>query len=151
MRRAVEQVEADRVADGPVVEVAAPAVHLRGRDARRLVDERRQHAGLVPAGVPERGGELVIPPEALGQLLQVAHRYAKRLSDGMPYRAMPSRMALPLLRFSQSSASWTASSTGSLRWVAEVASVGPPLLSFRDGLDMSSRVDDGNLEDPTLI
>ncbi len=63
---------------------------------------------------------------------------------------MPSRVALLQLCLSQSSASWTASSTGSLRWVAEVAGVRPPLLCFRDGWAMGSRVM-GNLEDPTLV
>ena len=77
VRRAVEQAEAQGVADAPVVEVAAPAVHLRGGDARRLVDKRRQHPGLVPAGVPEGGGELVAAPELLRQHLDVGHRHTE--------------------------------------------------------------------------
>ena len=46
VRRAIEQVEGQRVADRPVVEVARPAIHLRRRDARRIGDERR------PASAP---------------------------------------------------------------------------------------------------
>src|SRR5688572_33025255 len=86
VRRAIEQVKAHRIANGPVVEVTAPEVHLPGRDAGRLVDERRQHAGLVPAGLPKSGGELMIPSEALGVLAQGAHRYAKGLvgRDAVP-------------------------------------------------------------------
>ena len=41
-----------------------------------------QHAGLVPAGVPEGGGELVVAPEALGQHLDVGHRHAEGLARG---------------------------------------------------------------------
>ena len=60
MRRAVEQVKANGVADAPIVEVAAPTIHLRRRDSLRLVNESGYHAGLVPAGLPQREGEFVI-------------------------------------------------------------------------------------------
>ena len=66
MRRAIEEVKTSGVADGPTVEVAAPAVHLNRGDARRVVDERRQHACLVPACLPQRSGQIVIASEALG-------------------------------------------------------------------------------------
>ncbi len=66
-------------ADGPVVKVPAPAVHLGGRDAGRLVHQGRQHTGLVPAGVPECGREFVIPSEVLGEHLHFGHRHAKEL------------------------------------------------------------------------
>ena len=38
----------------PVVEVAAPAIHQRRREALGLAQERRHHAGLVPSGLPQR-------------------------------------------------------------------------------------------------
>ena len=75
----VEQVKAHRVADGPVVEVAAPAVHLCRRHPRRVVDEARQQTRFVPAGVPECRGQFVVLPQVLGVLSQCAHRHAKRL------------------------------------------------------------------------
>ena len=52
MRRPVEQLEADGVADAPVVEVAAPAIHLRGRDVCRVVHERRRAAALRTSRCP---------------------------------------------------------------------------------------------------
>ena len=84
MRRPVEEVEAHRIADGPVVEVAAPAIHLRRRDACRIVDERRQQSRFVPPGRPERRREIVIAAETLGQLLDVRHRDAKGLRRRYP-------------------------------------------------------------------
>jgi hypothetical protein len=64
---AVEEVEADGVADGPVVEAAAPTVHLGGRDPFGLLHERGQETGLVPTGRPESGGEFVASTEPPGQ------------------------------------------------------------------------------------
>jgi len=57
VRSAVEQGKAGGVADAPVVEVPASAVHLCRRDPRWLVDQRSEHAGLVPASIPQRGGQ----------------------------------------------------------------------------------------------
>ncbi len=97
VRCAVEKMKARRIDDGPTVEVPAPALHLRRRDARRLVKERRQHAGFVPTCVPERLGEIVVSPQALGHFLQHAHRYAKRLvrGDGIARHAV-ARLPLAL-------------------------------------------------------
>jgi hypothetical protein len=78
VRRAVEEVEADGVADGPAVEALAPAVHLRRRDALVLGYERGQSAGLVPAGLPERFGQGVVAAELLGERLDLAHGNAER-------------------------------------------------------------------------
>jgi len=77
VRSAVEQVEAQRVADAPVVEVSNPLVHLRRSHQRRVVDERSQHSRFVPAGFPERQREFVIPPERAGYFLNVGHRHAQ--------------------------------------------------------------------------
>ena len=49
---AVEELEAGGVDDRPVVEVGAPAVHLRGRHQGGVVDQAGDGAGLVPAGLP---------------------------------------------------------------------------------------------------
>ena len=76
--------KAHGVADPPVVEVATPAVHLRGRDERRVVDKRRHHASLVDAGVPQRGGELVIFPSRLPSTFMFAIDTPSAWSDGMP-------------------------------------------------------------------
>jgi hypothetical protein len=39
MRSAVEEMKADGVADAPIVEVTAPAVHLLGRHLPGFIDE----------------------------------------------------------------------------------------------------------------
>src|SRR5438309_5852876 len=65
MWRAVEQVKAHGVADTPVVEILAPAVHLRGCDLRRIVDERGHHSRLVHAGIPECSGEFMVSSKTL--------------------------------------------------------------------------------------
>ena len=76
VRGAVEEHEADGIDDAPVVEVAAPAVHLRRRDEGRVVDVGGDGAGLVPARLPESQGQLVIAPEPFRHLLHGGHRHA---------------------------------------------------------------------------
>ena len=100
VRGAVEQVEANRVADAPVVEVPAPAVHLRGRDLGRIVDERADHARLVHARVPESRGELVVTPELLAERLHVLHRHAECLvrRDGITRHAVARRLGAVALQ-----------------------------------------------------
>jgi hypothetical protein len=60
VRRAIEKMKACRVAHRPAVEVAAPPIHLRRCDARRLADETREQPRLVRTGCPQRVGELVV-------------------------------------------------------------------------------------------
>ena len=79
VRRPVEQAEAHGVADAPVVEVAAPSIHLLRGDARGVVHIRRQQPRFVPSAVPQRGGELVVMAKPFPQSLNVAHRHAERL------------------------------------------------------------------------
>src|SRR4029453_18449616 len=71
--RLVEQDEADRVANTPVVEAPGPAIHLPRGYLPRIIHIRRDHPGFVPAGLPERLGEIMIRPETLGKLLN--HSY----------------------------------------------------------------------------
>ena len=52
VRTTVEQVQAQRVADRPVVELPAPAVHLRDGELRGVGDEGDQQARFVDAAVP---------------------------------------------------------------------------------------------------
>src|SRR5215468_797173 len=73
--------ETDGVANPPVVEVPAPVIHLRGRDALRFITEGRHHAGIKPAGLPECQGEIVISPETFSQRLHFADRHAKCFGD----------------------------------------------------------------------
>src|SRR5262249_44437735 len=79
VRRAVEQVKTGMIADRPAIEILAPAIHLRWRDAPRLVNEARKHPRLEPLRIPECGGQLVIAPEALAQVAQNADRDAERM------------------------------------------------------------------------
>src|SRR5947208_10433925 len=72
MRRTVEQVEAHGVADAPVVEGLAPAVHLCGRELCGISNERGHHARLVHTRVPESGGEFMVSSEALAQYFYVS-------------------------------------------------------------------------------
>lgn len=90
MRRAVEQVEAQRVAHRPVVEFPAPAVHLRGGESCRITDERCQQARLVHAGVPQGGCEFVVASKLLAERLDVLHRHAIGLvrRDGIACHAI---------------------------------------------------------------
>ena len=100
MRRPVEQIEAHRIAKGPVVEFLAPAVHLRRRDPRRIAHEGRQHARLVHAGFPERLGKLLVVPELLAECLNVLHRDAKRVvrRDGITRHAVSCRLGAVVLQ-----------------------------------------------------
>ena len=82
VRRSIEQIEAQRVADRPVVEVAAPRVHLGGRRLRGIGDEGDQRPRLVPAGVPEGVGQGMVAAQAPGQRLHRRHRDAERLGRG---------------------------------------------------------------------
>ena len=79
MRRLVEQLEADGVDDAPVVEVAAPAIHLRRRDAQpgrrrrpRASAPRTSPCPTTPA--PARGCV-----RSASRLLDVRHRDAEGL------------------------------------------------------------------------
>ena len=87
VRRLVEQLEAERVADRPIVEVAGPAVHLFGRQQGRIADIGGQHARLVDAGFPQRRGERMVAAACLADLLDAGHRHADHAVGGaMPYR-----------------------------------------------------------------
>src|SRR5262249_5419231 len=81
MWRAIEQVETNGVTDSPVVEVLAPAIHLRRCYALRIIEECCHHAGIKPAGFPERQGEIVISPETFSHGLHFADRHAKCFGD----------------------------------------------------------------------
>src|SRR5205814_2121831 len=70
VRGAVEEVETGGVADGPVVEVPAPAVHERRGDAGRFGDQGGQEAGFESAGRPQGGGQVVLAAELPGQYPQ---------------------------------------------------------------------------------
>src|SRR6266850_3001494 len=52
VRRTIEKKKAHCIADAPIIEILAPAIHLRGRDALRFINKRRQHARFIPAGLP---------------------------------------------------------------------------------------------------
>ena len=86
VRDLIEQLEANRVGDGPVVEIGAPAIHLFGRDVGRVVDHAGDHAAFVPAGLPECGGETMVAAKRLGDKLHLRHRHAQRLGgdDAVP-------------------------------------------------------------------
>jgi hypothetical protein len=75
--RAIEEGKADRVADRPVIEVAAPAVHLCGRHGSWFVHVRRERPRFVPAVVPERGGKVVTSSKPSREGLDVGHGYAE--------------------------------------------------------------------------
>src|SRR5262245_1218274 len=72
VRRLIEQLEANGIADAPIIEVGSPAIHLGWCDELRLIDERSQHSGLVPARRPQRECETVIATQLFGELLNVA-------------------------------------------------------------------------------
>src|ERR1044072_688369 len=82
--------ETQVIADGPIIEVAGPPVHLRGPNEVGIVDEPAQHSGFVPARVPEREGELVIVAERLAHLPEGTDGNAERLarSDPVPRHAV---------------------------------------------------------------
>src|SRR5688500_6298861 len=69
VRCAIEKMKADSVANGPIVEVATPAIHLSRRDARGFVYKSRQHPRFKIARSPKPCGELMVPAEILGQLV----------------------------------------------------------------------------------
>src|SRR6185436_7346283 len=91
MRSAVEQVKAQRIADAPVVEVPAPAVHLRRRYPIDFVDKRREHPRLIPTSLPECGGKIMASAKTFGELLDVLHRHPERLlcSNAKPGKVVP--------------------------------------------------------------
>ncbi len=91
VRRAIEEGEASRIANGPAIKIPAPAVHLRGRDESRLIDKAGQHSRFVPATFPKVRSELVIPPQALCHLPHRPHRNPKRLisRDRKPRHPIP--------------------------------------------------------------
>src|SRR5262249_43487013 len=79
VQRFVEQMEADRIADAPVIEITAPAIHLRGCHSRGLVEERADHTGLIPARLAERDGEFVIAAELLRERLGIGDGNSERV------------------------------------------------------------------------
>jgi hypothetical protein len=64
----VEKMKAQRVANRPVVEVAAPAVHLGRSDFCRLIHKGGEHASLVPSGLPECSSERVVASQPFAQI-----------------------------------------------------------------------------------
>src|SRR6266403_292590 len=74
VRRFVEQMKAQGVADAPTIEVAAPPVHLNRCHAAGLVDNSSKDAGLVNAGIPECEREVVIAPEPFGEQADTSDR-----------------------------------------------------------------------------
>ena len=88
-RRAVEEVEARRVAVCPVLEAPRPAIHLAARDPGGVSDERGEEAGLVPPGLPELEGQFVIGADLLPQLQHLPHRDAEYLLRDDPVARHP--------------------------------------------------------------
>src|SRR3972149_3991449 len=83
--------EAQRIADSPIVELPAPSVHLARREPPRFGNESGQKASLVPARFPKRLGQLVMSAEALGEYLDLGHRDAEgsRRLDSVSRQAVP--------------------------------------------------------------
>src|SRR5918993_3623921 len=71
VRCAVEEVEAHCVANGPVVKVFAPPIHLGARQLRWIADEGGKHSRLVHAGVPKRGGKRLVTAQRVAERLDV--------------------------------------------------------------------------------
>jgi hypothetical protein len=69
VRGAIEQDEAQGVADSPIVEIAAPLVHLGGGHAGGLVNVCRKKTRFVPAAPPQPLREIVTVAELLGEAL----------------------------------------------------------------------------------
>ncbi len=115
VRRAIEQLEAERVDHAPIVEVAAPPIHLRRRDALRLVDVRRQQPRLVPAGLPQRKREIVVGPDLLRQRLDLRHPHAVglRRHDAIAQQALA--IALRAERFQRGERSFHIARRGRAR------------------------------------
>lgn len=74
--------KAEGVANSPIVEVAAPAIHLGGRDPGRLIGKSRQHSSFVLTRGPQRGGEFVAAPELLREDLNVRYGNAESFAGG---------------------------------------------------------------------
>ena len=104
VRGAIEKVEAHRIAECPVIEVFTPSIHLSGCELLGIADEGCEHSGLVHARGPEGHSEWLAAPERLAEGLDVLHRNAVGVVRGDRKRAIPSRVALVLRRFSQASA-----------------------------------------------
>jgi hypothetical protein len=99
VRRAIEQLERQVVADRPVVEIARPPVHLRRRQTRRIGDEGDEHPCFIPTGLPQRLGEVVALSQGLAEAADVEHRDAEDLfrDDGVPRHAVPVGLAAMFL------------------------------------------------------
>src|SRR5687767_11723316 len=76
---AVEKMKADRVANAPAVEVAAPTIHLSGCDALRFVHKSCQHPRLKITRSPKPRGEVMVAAQIPGQLVQCSYGDAKRV------------------------------------------------------------------------
>ena len=61
-RRSIEQCETGGVGGAPVIEVAAPGVHLRKGQLLWIPEERRQDSRVERSGLPELHCQLVILP-----------------------------------------------------------------------------------------
>src|SRR5262249_6354749 len=73
VRCPIEKVKAECVTDTPIVEVVAPAIHLRSCDLRGIVDERGQQPRLIPTGIPKQSGNVVTTAKTLAQRLNIRH------------------------------------------------------------------------------
>src|SRR5262249_16199778 len=71
--------KANGVAVRPAIEILAPSIHLRGRDAFRFVDKRSQDFRLVPTRLPQCSGKLVRMSESFCDVLHLSHRDPKGL------------------------------------------------------------------------
>ena len=80
--RTVPQLEANGVADGPVVKVGPPAVHLFRRDQGDVIDHAGDHPGLIDAGVPQGLRKVVPLAQGPGDLLDRGHRHAQHAVGG---------------------------------------------------------------------
>src|SRR5512147_692328 len=87
---AVKQLETDGVANGPVVEVATPTIHLRGRHLFGVVDKRCSGSRLVPTCLPQGKRKFVTRSELSGQLLRIRHAHTESFI-GESHSVVPSR------------------------------------------------------------
>ena len=85
VRRAIEKCEADRVAHAPIVEVAAPSIHLCRGHLSWVVDIRGQQARFVDARLPQTSRQSMVTADLPRQCLDVPHRDAQRAirNDGV--------------------------------------------------------------------